>query len=290
MRAVIRAALVCALLLAGSLSARATPTEELGRARESFLAGQYEQAIPQLTSLLYPTSRLADAALVAEAHLLLGVSYFETGQLESAEREFEEALFLDASITVDESLFSEESVRFFTKTQAEIERKRADAEDKARLARERDRLRRALENLVVLEKRRYYVNFIPFGAGQFQNGEKRKGALFFIGEAVTGGTSVALWSYQLIRYGSGGVVPGREVPTVRRIQVVQIASGAAFFGLMAWGIIDSLANYEHTIQRTADPSVLQDLDLDDEAAPPSALRLTPSIGPDSAGLSLSWEF
>lgn len=281
---------LCVLaLLAGSSPANGAPPEELARARETFLAGQFEQAIPLLVSLLYPTSRLADGDLLAEAHLLLGVSYLETGKPDAATREFEEALFLDQNLALSTSIFSEEAVRFFDRTKSEVQRRARESEEKERLARERDRLRRILENLVVLEKRRYYVNFIPFGAGQFQNGDRTKGVFFFVAQAVTGGTSVALWSYQVNRYGLGGEVPGDEVATVQRIQVAQIATGAAFFGLVAWGIIDSLANYEHTIQRKPDPSVLEDMGLG-EAPKPTTFRLLPHAGPGGGGLTLSWEF
>ena len=81
----------------------------------------------------------------------------------------------------------------------------------------------------MLEKQRYWVNFVPFGAGQFQNGQKRKGFTFFAAETLTGGLSVGLWSYQVIKYGFRGKVPRDEVSTVNTLQVVQIGSGVVFF-------------------------------------------------------------
>ena len=39
------------------------------------------------------------------------------------------------------------------------------------------------------EVRPYYVNLIPFGAGQFQNGQRCKGLAFAISEATTAGLS-----------------------------------------------------------------------------------------------------
>lgn len=282
--------LCLALLLMAALArpSLASPAQELQEAREAFLAGEFEGAIGKFTALLYPTSRLATASSMAEAHLLLGVSFFETGKKDSAGREFEEALFLDDSLTLDANLFSAEAVQFFDDAKAELKRK-ADADaEMERLARKQQALNRAFQNLVVFEKRRYWVNFIPFGAGQFQNGQKRKGFAFFVGEAILGGTSVGLWSYQVIRYGFRGKVPLDEVDTVNTLQVAQIGTGALFYALMAWGIVDSLSHYEHTIKREADPSLLKELeDIFESDATPTLL---PTAGPEGAGVSLFWEF
>jgi tetratricopeptide (TPR) repeat protein len=280
----------CLLVAALAQPSQATPTEELQAARESFLAGDYKAAIGKFTALLYPTSRLAKASSIAEAHLLLGVSFFETGEREGASREFEEALFLDESLSLDADLFSAEAVRFFDEKKAELKGKAEDSAEKERLARREQALNRALQNMVVLEKRRYWVNFMPFGAGQFQNGERNKGFAFFVGEAVLGGTSVGLWSYQVIKYGFRGKVPRDEVDTVNTLQVMQIGSGALFYALMAWGIVDSLSHYEHAVKREADPSLLKDLEdvLDNEKD--TTPTVIPNAGPDGAGVSLLWEF
>jgi tetratricopeptide (TPR) repeat protein len=280
----------CLLVAALAQPSQATPTEELQAARESFLPGDYKAAIGKFTALLYPTSRLAKASSIAEAHLLLGVSFFETGEREGASREFEEALFLDESLSLDADLFSAEAVRFFDEKKAELKGKAEDSAEKERLARREQALNRALQNMVVLEKRRYWVNFMPFGAGQFQNGERNKGFAFFVGEAVLGGTSVGLWSYQVIKYGFRGKVPRDEVDTVNTLQVMQIGSGALFYALMAWGIVDSLSHYEHAVKREADPSLLKDLEdvLDNEKD--TTPTVIPNAGPDGAGVSLLWEF
>ncbi len=268
----------------------ASPNEDLQLARETFLAGDYETAIGQFGALLYPSSRLAKASSIAEAHLLLGVSYFETGNSESAGREFEEALFLDDTLSLDANLFSPEAIRFFDARKAELKQRAVDAAEKEQVARKQEALNRAFQNLVVLEKRRYWVNFIPFGAGQFQNGQLRKGVAFFVGEAVTGGASVGLWSYQVIKYGFRGRVPRDEVDTVNSVQIAQIGSGAVFYALMAWGIVDSLSHYEHAVKREADPSLRKDLEEIFDNQPTSSLQVVPAFGPEMTGGALRWEF
>lgn len=291
------------LVLLSSAPARAaTPAQDLDQARTAFRSGEYADAISLLSSLLYPTARLADSALLAEAHLLLGVSYFETGKPSSAAREFEEALFIDPTMVLEAGVFSVEAVTFFKEKKEELERKARDDAEKARLAKERDRLRRAIENMVVIEKRRYGVNFIPFGAGQFQNGDTKKGIFFFVSQAVFGGTSLTAYLIQTVRYGfPTGTVPRADVDFVNRLQVVQITSFALFAGSVAWGIIDSLNNYKPDIQRKPDPQYLEEVEdilkerENDEQPkgkkkPQSNLLITPLLGPNTAGAAVIWEF
>ena len=54
---------------------------------------------------------------------------------------------------------------------------------------------------------RHYVNFIPFGAGQLQNGGRGKGFGFAIAEGVTGAASAGIWLYLVDRYPDGRVPP-----------------------------------------------------------------------------------
>jgi hypothetical protein len=282
--------LALALALCHGRAAQATPGQELEQARQEFRSARYADSIIVLSGLLYPQSRLADPAQLAEAHLLLGVAYFETGRLEPASRELESALFLDSTLTMDPNLFSPEAVKFFDKEKEELARKARDDAERARLAHEAQRLRQALANMVVLEKRRYFVNFIPFGAGQFQNGERGKGVFFFVSQAALGGASVSLYAYQVVKYGFRGRVPQDEVSGVRTIQTIQIATGAACLGLMAWGIIDSLSHYQHVVERELDPATKEEILKAGERPGAARLELVPTLGPGYAGAALSWEF
>jgi hypothetical protein len=293
-------ALVVALVMGGAAgSAYATPSEELDQARTAFRAGRYDDARNLLSSLLYPKTRLSDPAELAEAHLLLGVSEFEGGDVAQAERELEEALFIDTSLKLDPLVFSSRAVEFFQQKKEALERRSREDEEKARLARERDRLRRILANLVVVEKRSYWVNFVPFGAGQFQNGQRAKGIAFFASQAALGGASAGLWAYQVIKYGFSGKVPPEEVNEVNWIQRGQVATGLLFLGVVAWGIVDSLVHYEHVVSRQADPSLLKEFELQEfdketgekgKARPHSSLRLIPALDEKSVGLGLSIDF
>lgn len=311
-------ALTAAAAIAGEHRAAATPAQELVRARGLFRGGDFAGALPLLNYLLYPTPRLSQPADLVEAHVLLGVCAYETGDRKTAKREFEEALFLQRDLTLDTLLFSAEAVEFFDDTRADLEDKEKRDADQRRLAEENERLARALQNLVVIETRPFYVNIIPFGAGQFQNGDRGKGLFFASAEAVTGAASAGIWLYLVSKYGIPGQVPPEEAATARRLQQVEIGTGAVCLGLMAWGIVDSLLHYKPSVRVAADESLLPD-EVRDRArggpprgpegdgsaddpprapppapAPQSRLQLSPTIipspGAHGAGLSLTWEF
>lgn len=123
--------------------------------------------------------------------------------------------------------------------------------------------------VVGYEARSYAVNFIPFGAGQFQNGQRAKGAWFATSQAITAGTSAALFVYLSHRY--DGYVHPNEASRVRTLRHIEIASGAAFFALAAWGILDALVHYEPFVEIRGVP-----------------VTARPRVFSDGAGVALEW--
>jgi tetratricopeptide (TPR) repeat protein len=313
-----------AVVAAAASPASATPAQDLDKAREAFQQRNYEAAIPLLNYLLYPQPRLSQPADLAEAHVLLGVCQFETGDRRAARREFEEALFLSNDLSLDPLLFSREAIDLFEDTRRDLAEKSRRDEELRRKAEELEQLRNAL----VFERHQYYVNFIPFGAGQFQNGQTRKGLAFAISQAVTAGVSLYAAGNLAFTYGFGGSVPEEEANSARRWQQVQVGSGILCLGLMAWGIFDSIANYEEYGKRRGIdlPATLRDdatehqnggdtgspgddRSPDDTDAPdhrrrqpsdepdsrphdtgPTSFRLLPTPLPGGGGLVLSWEY
>ncbi len=290
------AALAATAVIAAPRPADATPGQELDQARELFRGGHYADALPLINLLLYPTPRLAQTDDLVEAYVLLGACAFETGDRKRAKREFEAALSLQRELIIEQPLYSAAAVEFFDDVRAELaEREARDAEAR-RLAEENERLAQALENLVVIETRPFYVNFIPFGAGQFQNGDRGKGIFFAASQGVTGAVSAGIWLYLVGEYGLPGQVPQEDGPFALRLQQVEIGAGALCLGLMAWGVIDSLLHYKPSVRVAADPSLLPDdvrRRTRTPAEPTTRLQLRPLLVPDpeapAAGLSLTWE-
>ncbi len=280
---------LAALALSAPRVAAASPSKEFVEARTVFRSGQYQEAIGRLTGLLYPTSQLGDRQELASAHLLLAVSYYETGKREFAERELAEALAVNPELRIETGGFSSNATRFLEEKKQEIEGKAREAAERLRLARERQRLIALVNTIKVRERPNILLNLVPFGVGQFQNGERNRALVFGLSELGLGGASFALWAYQL-RY-PGGEVPPDEVSTVRNIQVLQIATGTLCLAVMGWGIIDAFSRYKGARFRPLTDEEKEEYMRQVRRGPArTSLRLIPTISPDAAGAALSWEF
>lgn len=230
----------------------------------------------------------------------LGVCRVEAGDLEGARREFEKALQLDPNWQLDQTVITNKAaIKLFDNTKVDL-RMRAEREAaRQQHALELERQRKFLESLYVYETHPYYLNFLPFGVGQFQNQQTVKGALFLSGEAATLGTSAVIWGYLINKYGINNQhlhVSPTEARDIRLLQQVEIGAGAAFFALYAWGVVDSLLHYQPQVRVHADRSLLPP-ELRDPAPPPKPkhtslldrIHLAPMLTPTSVGIGLSWE-
>lgn len=296
MRAVI-AVIAAAGVVAAPMRASATPATELERARQSFSSRDWQTAIPVLTALLYPVLQLVRQEDVVEAHVLLGAAHFETQNRKRAQEEFEKALQLEPDRSLNTLRFSDGAIRMFDDTKAELRaRLERDAEKKA-VAERLAAVEAYKKSLVVLEARPYYVNFIPFGAGQFQNKQRKKGMLFAAGQLLTGGASAGIFLYLASTYGLDAKVPREDSERIRRLQQIEIGTGVAFIGLYAWGVVDAMLHHKAHAQIKGDDSLLPD-DLRELRTPPKPkrtslrdrLRLGPILMPNGgAGIGLSLE-
>lgn len=289
------AALAALLALALPASAAATPADELTAARAQFAARDYAAAIPALNLLLYPTPRLSRRDDLLEAHVLLGAAAFEAGDRAVARREFEEALFLDPELTLEALYYSAEAVALFDEVKRDLAAQAARDAERRALAEANEALQAALDAMVVIETRPFYVNLIPFGAGQFQNGQRARGLWFAASQALTGGLSAGIWLYLVGEYGLPGRVPPEDVGRVRTLQQLEIGAGAACLGLMAWGIVDALLHHRPSVRRAPDEDLLPpELRQRLRRPPAAALRLAPTLVPAgasaSAGVQLTVEF
>ncbi|MGE0869412.1 MAG: tetratricopeptide repeat protein [Kofleriaceae bacterium] len=284
-------------IVSSSATAFASPGQELDKARHHFRAKDCQSAFGPLRALLYPSEQLAQRNDLVEAHAMLGACFFDTGQREDARSEFEKVLQLQPDKTLSDLLFSSGSIKLFEETKSElVARAQRDAEIK-KLAEDRERLRKYRESLVVYETHPYYVNFVPFGAGQFQNKERGKGLFFASTQVITGGASAGIFLYLATQYGLNAKVPLEDGPRVRRLQQIEIGTGIAFLGLYAWGVVDSLLRYKPRAQIQGDDSLLPpDLrNIDKRRTKPKKtslldrIRVAPMITPSGVGIGLGLE-
>jgi len=269
----------------------AGPIDQLDKAKQSFRAGDWGSAKPLVNDLLYPRPQLASQADLVDAHVMLGVCYFHLGQRDEAKAEFETVLSLEPDKTLDALIYDAGAIRLFDETRAEIHDRLEREKERRKLAEQAEAIRRYLETQRLYEVHPFYINFLPFGAGQFQNRQNLKGYLFAGGELAMLGTSLGVWLYLTRQYGLVGKVPLEEALQARRYQQIEFASGVAFWALYGLSIFDALRHYTRSTQLKADDSLLpEELKNALKKPPPkSSWRIIPMPVPNGAGVGLSWE-
>jgi hypothetical protein len=294
------------LLIFLSLAQVAPPSAEFNRGKAAYERAEYSRAIEVLRPLLYPESRLETEGQVVEAHRMLGIAHLFEKQNGLAAQEFRKLLQLRPDYRFDALLDPPQVVDFFNGvlreyegelTQIEARRKQADLEEKRR----RDAYERAKNGPVIVEKRylhnSFTINFLPFGAGQFQNGQRKKGWAFLLSESALAGVSVGAFATNFAVYGfrprhgcqkSSGESAGVCKPDLadqhrsEALTSVQLVSGGLFFAVAAWGIADAILNY------------VPEVPLDTNARVPTAsttrLRLAPVVDRATLGAGLAFRF
>ena len=255
-RLIIAPAVLAAILLT-SLPALAADDEDtrVTKARLYLQHGEYGDAILQLVDLLYPV-QLERREDVASAREMLAVCYFYRGEADRSRSEFVELLRVAPTHRLDPLIHPPELVSFFDGIRTEISEELARIR-KELVAAEEEHKRKVAEAKgkgEVKEKKIYierhskknslWLSFVPFGAGQFQNGEVSKGAAFLSGQAALLGLNIASYNVVLSLRGSDGRTPPEDESLARGFQVTQMVSLGLLVGLAVWGVVDAYRNYK----------------------------------------------
>jgi tetratricopeptide (TPR) repeat protein len=174
--------------------ARAGDIEDFQAARSLYEAHDWPRAIAAFEALVGgETPRLRSQPLVLESRKYLAAAYVFEGREEAAIAQLERLLREEPSYELDATQFPREVVQLFERVRTrqaevrEMEHARAalDAEI-ARLRAENERLSRALsaERTIDVPRSQWLVQ-IPFGVGQFENGEEGLGWFFLVTEAIS---------------------------------------------------------------------------------------------------------
>ena len=280
--------------------------DELRRGKISFDRGEYARAIEILRPLLYPEIRLESEGQIVQAHRMLGVAELFQGDSDAAAQEFRKLLQLQPDYRFDPLLDPPQVVDLFNGVLRTHDAEVATLEAKQReaaLARQRDReqCEKLRAGPTVIEKRfgrnSFLINFVPFGAGQFQNGHRGKGWAFLAVQASLAAASVAALTTNFAvygfrpkrgcRYDSGAMpCPPQDIDHTdenrsRWLLRTQVATGAAFFAAVAWGIVDALYYFQPEILLAPAPS---------GQATARVPRLVPVLLGDALGPGLYFRF
>jgi hypothetical protein len=289
-------------------AAPAVPNEDLQRGKNAYDRGEFARVVEIVRPLLYPEIRLQSEGQIVQAHRILGVAYlFEKDETE-ATHEFRRLLQIMPDYHFDPLLDPPEVVDFFNNVRKGYEAEIGDLEARHKAmeqARQRDK--EACDKFragpTVIERRvgrnSFTINFVPFGAGQFQNGHRTKGWALLVSESVLGAVSIGAFATNLAVYGfrpqrpcrynvGSAACPADEIDHTdenrsRWLSRVQVASGAMFFGAVALGVIDALYFFEPETQ-------LASAHTPKRQSTTETLRLSPAVMERAIGPGLSFRF
>jgi hypothetical protein len=310
-----------ALLTASTVQAQGTPAAgdeaDLAAVQSEYEFGHYRDVLERAERRI-DRGGLDETSLI-QWHKLAGLAAFNLKRTEQAQRHIAALLRLDPDFALDPFVYPPPAVAFVEKQRQalapELDRIRAErraqaeaarraAEERAALARQAEEQRRQIEEMSAqvtvrtVEKRSFLVNFVPFGAGQFQQGRVAAGTGFAIAEALLGITSiVAYFAYGSLidtrpapanpRYPDAAIVetgiPANREDEAKVWRALKIGAGLGFYGVWAAGVADAVIHHQDTVvtTRVEKPPPPQ-------PSPPPGARIGP--GPGTVGASVTIRF
>lgn len=221
--------------------AAASAQDALRNAKNLFIYQDYGRAAEVLDSLLHPNILLDEADDVRIAREYLGASLWYLGRKDEARNEFTLLLLGASTHRLDPFQHVPEMISFYEALRQELIAQKAirpdggEPEDPAPRS-QTIRLRRE-----TIEKRPFVAMFIPFGVGQYQNGDTTLGTVFLVSEVLALSATIA--SYFLI-LDTRSDDPDRA----KQYRTALWASEGVFLALVAGGITEAIISYD--AQRT----------------------------------------
>lgn len=254
------------LLLALALAA----PPELKRAKDRFEFGAYADAAGTLRRFLSADPQLREEEAI-EAYRMLGIAEYHLGDQPQARAAFVNLLSHDPDYALDPFLVPPAIVEFFDRVKREHEPALAPLRERRRMLREQERLaedakRRLLAEeqaragpptkVVRVQERQYLFNWMPLGAGQFQNGDRAKGTAIAAGQVVAGlvNLTAIVFHNQLADDRTRSCVSGQpgcarppysdsDRVLLSRIDAVKYVSAGLFWALYGYGVWDAHRNF-----------------------------------------------
>lgn len=317
-----------AVLLAGpALAQPLSPRREIEAVRSLFEAGSYKEALQRARAVL-ASQNFTDPERI-ELNRYAGLSAFNLAELIGAEDHLLRLLQLNPDYVLDPFAVPPATIQFFESLkqkhaetlslarqqlalrEEQLQRQKAAERQAAAAAAEESR--RRLEQLSRqstverVEKRSMLVNFVPFGAGQFQQRRTGLGVALAATQGVLAATSViSYFAIESLRecstITSDGYLPSAEhpdgkisfklcrtpesrLPERNAWSLAKYATAAGFYTAYAYGVIDAIYHHEDEVV-TRSTVELPPAPL--KALSPKQLFLFPVSGGLGAGLRASF--
>jgi tetratricopeptide (TPR) repeat protein len=259
---------VIALLLLATLAA-GPQSAELKRARDRFESGAYDDARAMARAWLAanPDARGDDAV---EAYRIIGTSELKLGHEAEARQAFQELLLKDPDYGLDPFLVEPRVVEFFDAVKrasepelAPLRAQRRAEREQARAAEEAARAPR----VVRVRERLYLLNWMPLGAGQYQNGDRAKGTAIAAAEVAFAAVNLGA----ILFHNQIAEDRGRRCSTTQptgcsrppytdsdrrllsRTDTVKYVSAGLFWAVYGYGVIDAHLHYVPRVETELSP-------------------------------------
>ncbi len=219
-----------------------TPEERFREAENTFRFQDYAAAEAILNSLLHPEVLLKDPDQVLKAREYLGACYYWLGNEKRMEEEFIALLILAPNHRLDPFYYPADLIERLDRLRGRLAELRVIG-----LEGKEERKDKKPDCVVPKEtvvRRSRWVSFLPFGVGQFQNGDTVKGALFLTGEVLALGTNIGSYVAAERLRGADGFYTASSARTARTLRLVQYASLGVLAGLALWGVLDATLHLE----------------------------------------------
>ncbi len=180
------------------------------------------------------------------------------------------ARFIELRYELSEALASAAEAAHEAERARAAERERERAERARRLA----ELKRLASEQVVVRKNERWLAAVPFGVGQFQNGDRGLGWLFLTSEVALGASALVAVVVELELHGQQSHAKAPDVTTLnddlRAARTVQTVGGWGLLGVAALGILQAELGF---VPEVREPSRRRELpasleQLGDEADAP----------------------
>ena len=209
------AAIAASALTFAAIPARADERADLDKGRAAYLAKNYDDADARFRAMLDARSgTLHDPSYVAEARMYWAATLMAKGEDGAATPVLKSLILTRPEYEPDPLQLPQEVINRFYEVRSDVsaqlnadklkrlrEQLEKEKKERERKAKEAERLA-TLEKLageeVVTEHHSRLIALVPFGAGQFQNGDKTLGFTFLIGEAALfGAAGVVFIDYRI---------------------------------------------------------------------------------------------
>lgn len=226
--------LVLVSLLLTQATKETSVEEDLRRAKHEYAYGNYGNAVDMLRELLYPM-RLHNDEQVVEARKYLALSYYLLNRLDEVGEEFAKLLYLEPDYQLDPFTVAPPVIDMLETIRKKLEPElNAIRELRAKsLAPDGENAKtKETTGTKTLLQKSDLATFMPFGMGQFQNGDTGLGVAFAItqGALLLGNIGSYVYASQVV----GNAYPEEDRALVQALTVTQYAS-LALFGVI-WSL------------------------------------------------------